>query len=164
MFNRVVSDYLKVLSDCTAQAIPESRTAVSTINRYEGQLNYCLQQKRNDKTRRVLEKAFDPEWAEGECDVPAAKIRQIADEYVAHACIGETIEIEGVEMPFRPVAVMLGKGVNNGWGGYQTCWARTLLASLVGALEVPGGTLGTAVKLNRPADNRLKTVRPTMTA
>ena len=106
-------------------------------------------------------KQFDPEWAEGECDVPAAKIRQVADEYVAHACIGETIEIEGVEMPFRPVAVMLGKGVNNGWGGYQTCWARTLLASLVGALEVPGGTLGTAVKLNRPADNRLKTVRPT---
>ena len=105
---------------------------------------------------------FAPEWAEAECDVPASKIRQIADEYVAHACIGETIEIEGVEMPFRPVAVMLGKGVNNGWGGYQTCWARTLLATLVGALEVPGGTLGTAVKLNRPADNRLKTVRPTL--
>ena len=105
--------------------------------------------------------AFDPVWAEEECDVSAEKIRQIADEYVAHACIGETIEIEGVEMPFRPVAVMLGKGVNNGWGGYQTCWARTLLACLVGALEVPGGTLGTAVKLNRPADNRLNTVRPT---
>ena len=105
---------------------------------------------------------FAPEWAEAECDVPASKIRQVADEYVAHACIGETIEIEGVEMPFRPVAVMLGKGVNNGWGGYQTCWARTLLATLVGALEVPGGTLGTAVKLNRPADNRLKTVQPTL--
>ena len=105
---------------------------------------------------------FTPEWAEAECDVPASKIRQVADEYVAHACIGETIEVEGVEMPFRPVAVMLGKGVNNGWGGYQTCWARTLLATLVGALEVPGGTLGTAVKLNRPADNRLKTVQPTL--
>ena len=64
LFNQVVSDYLNVLSDCTAQAIPESRTAVSTINRYEGQLNYCLQQKRNDKTRRVLEKAFDPDWAD----------------------------------------------------------------------------------------------------
>ncbi len=104
---------------------------------------------------------YTPEWAEGECDVPAALIRRIADEYLAHACIGETIEIEGRELPFRPVAVMLGKGVNNGWGGYQTCWARTLLAALVGALEVPGGTIGTAVKLNRPADDRLKTVRPT---
>ncbi len=104
---------------------------------------------------------FTPEWAEAECDVPADRIRRVADEYVAHARIGETCEIEGVEMPFRPVAVMLGKGVNNGWGGYQTCWARTLLATLVGALEVPGGTLGTAVKLNRPAYSRLKTVRGT---
>ena len=102
---------------------------------------------------------FTPEWAEAECDVPAERIRVIADEYLAHAMIGETIEIEGTTLPFRPVAVMLGKGVNNGWGGYQTCWARTLLAALVGALEVPGGTLGTAVKLNRPADSRHKSVR-----
>ena len=102
---------------------------------------------------------FTPEWAEIECDVPAARIRQVADEYLAHASIGETIEIEGRELPFRPVAVMLGKSVNNGWGGYHTCWARTLLAVLVGALEVPGGLLGTAVKLNRPADSRQKTVR-----
>ncbi len=103
--------------------------------------------------------SYTADWAEGECDVPAATIRRIADEYVAHARIGDTIEIEGETLPLRPVAVMLGKGVNNGWGGYHTCWARTLLASLVGALEVPGGTMGTAVKLNRPADNRLNTVR-----
>ena len=103
--------------------------------------------------------SYTADWAEGECDVSAETIRRVADEYVAHARIGETIEIEGETLPFRPVAVMLGKGVNNGWGGYHTCWARTLLAVLVGALEVPGGTMGTAVKLNRPADNRLNTVR-----
>ena len=104
-------------------------------------------------------RGFTPEWAEAECDVPAERIRRVADEYLAHAMVGETIEIEGRELPFRPVAVMLGKGVNNGWGGYQTCWARTLLAALVGALEVPGGTLGTAVKLNRPAYSRQLTVK-----
>ncbi len=103
---------------------------------------------------------YSPDWAEEVCDVPADRIRRVADEYLAHAMIGETIEIEGRTLPFRPVAVMLGKSVNNGWGGYETCWARTVLATLVGALEVPGGTLGTAVKLNRPADNRKKTVRP----
>jgi len=103
---------------------------------------------------------YTPEWAAGECDVPAATIRKIADEYVAHACIGQTIEIEGVTLPFRPVAVMLGKSVNNGWGGYHTCWARTLLAVLVGALEVPGGTLGTTVKLVRPALSRTGSVNP----
>ncbi len=104
-------------------------------------------------------RGFTPEWAEAECDVPAERIRRVADEYLAHAMVGATIEIEGRVLPFRPVAVMLGKGVNNGWGGYQTCWARTLLAALVGALEVPGGTLGTAVKLNRPAHSRHLTVR-----
>ena len=31
-------------------------------------------------------------------------------------------------MPFRPVAVSLGKTVNNGWGGFECCWARTMLA------------------------------------
>ncbi|MDP6389487.1 MAG: molybdopterin-dependent oxidoreductase [Alphaproteobacteria bacterium] len=103
---------------------------------------------------------FTPEWAEGECDVPAERIRQVAEEYLAHACVGETIEIEGRTLPLRPVAVMLGKGVNNGWGGYQTCWARTLLACLVGALEVPGGTLGTTIKLVRPAASRTGSVLP----
>ncbi len=63
-------------------------------------------------------------------------------------------------LPFRPVAIALGKTVNNGWGGYECCWARTLLACLVGALEVPGGTLGTTVRLNRPADNRWSSVKP----
>ena len=27
-------------------------------------LHYCKQQKQNDKTRRVLEKAFNPAWAD----------------------------------------------------------------------------------------------------
>jgi len=103
-------------------------------------------------------RGYTPEWAEGECDVPAGTIRRVADEFVAHACVGATMEVEGVTLPYRPVAIMLGKGVSNGWGGYPACWARTLLSVLVGALEVPGGVLGTAVKLNRPADNRHKSV------
>jgi phenylacetyl-CoA:acceptor oxidoreductase len=103
--------------------------------------------------------AYTPDWAAAECDVPAHTIRRIADEYLAHACVGETIEIEGVRLPFRPVAVILGKTVNNGWGGYQAVWARTLLACLVGALEVPGGLLGTNVKINRPANHRLQSVQ-----
>ncbi|MBI2970580.1 MAG: molybdopterin-dependent oxidoreductase [Gammaproteobacteria bacterium] len=104
---------------------------------------------------------YSPEWAERECDVPAATIRRIADEFLAHAGIGGTTEVEGRTLPLRPVAVTLGKTVNNGWGGYQACWARTVLATLVGALEVPGGIIGTMVKLNRPADDRRKSVRPT---
>jgi phenylacetyl-CoA:acceptor oxidoreductase len=101
-----------------------------------------------------------PEWAESVCDVPAATIRRIADEYLSHARVGETIEIEGRTMPYRPVAVTLGKTVNNGWGGYECCWARTVLATLVGALEVPGGTIGTTVRLARPMAQRHESVAP----
>ena len=103
---------------------------------------------------------YTPEWASAICDVPAGTIRRIAGEYLDHARVGATIEIEGETLPLRPVAISLGKTVNNGWGGYECCWARTLLACLVGALEVPGGTLGTTVRLNRPADNRWSSVKP----
>jgi phenylacetyl-CoA:acceptor oxidoreductase len=103
---------------------------------------------------------FTPEWAAGICDVPAAVIRRLAQEYLDHAGVGRTIEVDGVTFPHRPVAVLLGKTVTNGWGGYECCWARTVLAALVGALEVPGGILGTTVRLNRPAQNRLDSVRP----
>ena len=87
-------------------------------------------------------------------------MRRIANEYLAEACVGQSITIDGQVLPYRPVAVSLGKTVNNGWGGYECCWARTLLALLVGALEVPGGTIGTTVRLNRPMSERLHSVKP----
>ncbi len=101
-----------------------------------------------------------PQWAESICEVPAATIRRIAGEYLDHACIGETIDIDGQQLPFRPVAVTLGKTVNNGWGAFECVWSRTVLAVLVGALEVPGGTLGTTIRLNKPHDNRHKSAAP----
>jgi phenylacetyl-CoA:acceptor oxidoreductase len=105
-------------------------------------------------------KPYAPEWASGICDVSAATMRRVANEYLGHAHIGETIVIDGKTLPFRPVAVALGKTVNNGWGGFECCWARTMLAALVGALEVPGGTLGTTVRLNRPLSERHESVKP----
>lgn len=104
-------------------------------------------------------KDYSPEWAESVCDVPAATIRRVANEYLDHARVGETVEIEGAVLPLRPVSISLGKTVNNGWGGFECCWARTLLACLIGGLEVPGGTLGTTVRLNRPADSRWSSVK-----
>ncbi len=101
---------------------------------------------------------YTPEWAARICDVPAETMRRVAGEFLENACVGETIEIEGRTMPLRPVAVVLGKTINNGWGGYECCWARTVLVTLVGALEVPGGVLGTSVRLNRPATTRQASV------
>ncbi len=102
---------------------------------------------------------YSPEWAQTICDVPATNIRRIANEFIDHACVGQTIEVDGITMPYRPVAVTLGKTVNNGWGGFECCWARTLLATLVGGLEVPGGTLGTTIRLARPMSQRHESVK-----
>ena len=35
-----------------------------SYERYERQIHYCQQQKRNDKTRNVLSKAFESQWAD----------------------------------------------------------------------------------------------------
>ncbi|MCW9033415.1 MAG: molybdopterin-dependent oxidoreductase [Rhodospirillales bacterium] len=103
-------------------------------------------------------KKFTPLWASRICEIHQKVIRRIAIEFVSEACVGQTIEIEGRTLPYRPVAVALGKTVNSGWGGYECCWSRTLMAVLLGALEVPGGTLGTTVRLNRPATSRQASV------
>ncbi len=42
------------------------------------------------------------EWAERICDVPAATIRRIAHEFIDHARVGETIEIDGMRLPYPP--------------------------------------------------------------
>jgi phenylacetyl-CoA:acceptor oxidoreductase len=112
-------------------------------------------------TKLIIHMAqFSPEWAEKLCDVPAATMRRIGNEFLDHACVGQTIDIDGKTLPFRPVAISLGKTVTNGWGAYECVWARTMMAALVGGLEVPGGTLGTTVRLHRPMSQRHDSVQP----
>ena len=41
-------------------------------------------------------KSYSPEWASSICDVPAATIRRVTNEFLDHAHVGETIEVEGV--------------------------------------------------------------------
>jgi phenylacetyl-CoA:acceptor oxidoreductase len=103
-------------------------------------------------------KDYTPEYAEKVCDIPAGTIREITEEFLKYANIGATIEIDGEKLPYRPVAIELGKTVNNGPGGYETCWARTVLLMLVGALEVPGGVRGSGSRLNPPYEIRWATV------
>lgn len=104
-------------------------------------------------------KDYSPKWAAGICEIEEGVIRRIANDFLKHAQIGKTIEIDGEVLPHRPVSVVLGKSVNNGWGAFPCVWARTVLACLVGGLEVPGGTIGTSTTLNRPA-NRVDSVFP----
>jgi phenylacetyl-CoA:acceptor oxidoreductase len=103
---------------------------------------------------------FTPEWAAAICDVPAQTIRRVANDFLREARIGETIEVSGQTLPLRPVAIMLGKAVNNGWGAYECVWARTMLQTLVGALEVPGGLLGSVTRIVGPDYDRMASCVP----
>ena len=60
----VVGDFLNVIAEASRSAVAQPSQHPDTVSRHQGQLSYCQQQKRNDKTRRVLEKAFNPEWAD----------------------------------------------------------------------------------------------------
>ncbi|MFM7635615.1 MAG: phycocyanobilin:ferredoxin oxidoreductase [Cyanobacteriota bacterium] len=63
-FVEEVGEVLAVLAGAVHRATPQAPDHPSTLDRWHGQLRYCKQQKQNDKTRRVLEKAFNPQWAE----------------------------------------------------------------------------------------------------
>ncbi|MFO0058626.1 MAG: phycocyanobilin:ferredoxin oxidoreductase [Cyanobacteriota bacterium] len=62
-FVEEVAAYLELLAAACATANRQNWDDPATVARWEGQLRYCQQQKQNDKTRRVLEKAFNQEWA-----------------------------------------------------------------------------------------------------
>ena len=104
--------------------------------------------------------SYTPEWGESISEVSARKIRELANAFVDEACIGETREVDGRQLPFRPVAIVLGKTVNNGWGGFECVWARAVMQTLVGALEVPGGILGSTSLIVGPNWDRWASVSP----
>jgi Anaerobic dehydrogenases, typically selenocysteine-containing len=87
-------------------------------------------------------KAYTPEWAEERSTVPATTIRRIAGEFVSHARIGATININGTVMPYRPVSIIGERGSMNHQDGTILDLATKILNELVGALDVPGGCLG----------------------
>ncbi|BAQ61175.1 phycocyanobilin:ferredoxin oxidoreductase PcyA [Geminocystis sp. NIES-3708] len=62
LFLKRVKDYLTIHCQVANQSKPLSNN--EKLVYFEGQKNYCLQQQKNDKTRRVLEKSFGVEWAE----------------------------------------------------------------------------------------------------
>jgi len=59
-----VAAVLGVLATAVSESTAQASGDPATVKRWEGQQRYCKQQKQNDKTRRVLEKAFNPAWAD----------------------------------------------------------------------------------------------------
>ena len=87
-------------------------------------------------------KRFTPEWAERITTVPAANIRRLGTEFAHEARIGSTIVVDGVTLPYRPVAAIAFRGVNGHLNSIYNFYAIELLNELVGASNVVGGCLG----------------------
>jgi molybdopterin-containing oxidoreductase family molybdopterin binding subunit len=87
-------------------------------------------------------KQYTPEQAEQLSTVPASTIRRIASEFAENACIGSTINIDGVELPYRPVAAFMFRGGQGHTNGFHNYLAVNMLNHLVGACDVPGGAIG----------------------
>ncbi len=87
-------------------------------------------------------KQYTPEFAEKESTVPATTVRRIAKEWADAAMIGATIEIDGEKLPLRPVAAIMFRGGQGHTNSAQSYCAMCLLNAIVGAMDVPGGTLG----------------------
>jgi len=93
---------------------------------------------------------YAPEMTESITTIPAATVRRIAREFGEAARIGETITIDGVELPLRPVCVDWAKGTQGHKHGFHNCWPLKLLNIVVGAVNVPGGILSTGAAGKHP--------------
>lgn len=61
-FLDIVESYVEI--HCKQAVASEPVSAVEASEILDAQIYYCTQQQQNDKTRRVLEKAFGEDWAE----------------------------------------------------------------------------------------------------
>ena len=92
--------------------------------------------------REHLKKEWSLEKVSKITSVTETTLRRVATEFVEHAQIGSTIEIDGKQLPLRPSAAIFFRGsqghLNSGW----TCLCIDLLNHVIGAADVPGGAMG----------------------
>lgn len=91
---------------------------------------------------------FTPEWAAEITTVPAETIRSIAQQIVDNAHIGETIEVEGRELPYRPVSFDYLRGANSNPLNVEGYKAVNVVRELIGAIDVPGAVRTNPIKPN----------------
>ena len=89
---------------------------------------------------------YTPEYCESISEVPAETIRRIAKEFAENACIGQTINIEGDELPYRPVATLNIRSSGTHNNGLAAVWTEDMMCHIMGAAGVPGGLLTVAVE------------------
>lgn len=101
---------------------------------------------------------YSPEEASRITTVPVDTIRRLAREFGEAARIGSKILIEGRELPYRPAAAMVFKGVVAHRHATLSGLAVQLLNLVVGSMYVPGGYRG--VNLVGPFSSWLPEAEP----
>lgn len=122
----------RVFSDIAAEHL-----ALEGTYEANGSVSQPAFQKMKDHLRK-----FTPEWAETISTVPAATVRRLGTEFAQEARIGSTIVINGVTLPYRPVAAIAFRGAQGHKNSLYNMLAVDLLNHLVGAADVPGSCLG----------------------
>lgn len=85
---------------------------------------------------------YTPQLTSKITTIPVDVVRRIAKELGEAACIGETINIGGVELPYRPVSVVWYRGLSAHRHSFLSGLAAAMLPTLLGAVQVPGGLNG----------------------
>jgi anaerobic selenocysteine-containing dehydrogenase len=81
---------------------------------------------------------YTPQWAAEVCGVPAEQIQRVAQELAENAHIGATVVVDGVRVPYRPVAIMAYHMAQQELG-FQAVRAMTMVMMLLGAVGAAGG-------------------------
>jgi len=87
-------------------------------------------------------KKWTPEEVERISTVPASVVKDLARQWGETASIGSTISIDGHVLPYRPVALHWYRGISAHKNSTLTGFALSLLKLVVGAVDVPGASLG----------------------
>ena len=64
LFLKLIDQYLLLLVSFVVRAKTDEKNSLNAIDRFKYQKRYCLNQKRNDKTRVILSKFFGSSWAD----------------------------------------------------------------------------------------------------
>jgi anaerobic selenocysteine-containing dehydrogenase len=102
-------------------------------------------------------KKYTPDHASRTSGVTADTIRRVAKDFGEEARIGATIEVDGKQLPYRPVASIYFRGSQGHYNQAWDCVSLVLPNHLVGSADVPGGALafGPPVHLGYPGTGRL---------
>lgn len=82
-----------------------------------------------------------PQYAEELCGVPAATIERLARTFAKEARIGETIELDGLKLRYRPAVLYTFRGLSAKEHGVQGWRAGLIVNMLVGSIDAVGGLL-----------------------